>query len=211
MTNIINWQETKLPDEMCDLVVKELSKHDGDLQSGKLTNGSVVSNIRDSSLHFFNNSNWVAGWLWYYVEKINRGNFKYDIIDFDGNALQYTTYSAQAEQHYDWHSDQELDSVYPYQDMSERVSTRDFLSEKNKDDTPLVYMRKLSCTVQLSHPADYEGGEFEIKDFNGNSHLIKKERGHLTVFDSRCQHRVKPVTGGMRKSLVAWVVGPRWK
>lgn len=211
MTNIINWQETKLPDAMCDIAVEELSKYDSELTSGRVINGSVRSDIRDSDLHFFRNSNWIAGWLWYYVEKINRGNFKYDIIDFDGNTLQYTTYSEKTEQHYDWHSDQEIDSVYPYTDRSERVSTRDFFSEKNKDDTDQVIMRKLSCTLQLSHPADYEGGEFEIKDFNGNTHLIKRARGHLTIFDSRCPHRVKPVTSGTRKSLVAWVVGPRWR
>ena len=31
------------------------------------------------------------------------------------------------------------------------------------------------------------------------------------LFDSRTQHRVLPVKSGLRKSIVGWTVGPRWK
>jgi PKHD-type hydroxylase len=31
------------------------------------------------------------------------------------------------------------------------------------------------------------------------------------LFDSRTPHRVRKVRSGLRKSLVGWVVGPRWK
>ena len=33
----------------------------------------------------------------------------------------------------------------------------------------------------------------------------------MVLFDSRTQHRVLPVKKGVRKSIVGWTVGPRWK
>ena len=38
-----------------------------------------------------------------------------------------------------------------------------------------------------------------------------KQKGIIAFFDSRTPHRVRKVKSGMRKSLVGWVVGPRWK
>lgn len=205
MSNIINWYESALPKAMCDVVTDELLRFDGKLDDATLATGRVVDvSVRDSGVYFFPTSNWIAGWVWYYIQKANRGNFKYDIYDFDSGNLQYTTYSEKTNQHYGWHHDQNIDEVYPFSDMSDKQS-----SMLNEDKTDQVYIRKLSFSLQLND--DYEGGEFEIKDFAGNSHSIDKKQGHLTIFDSRCFHRVKNVTKGTRKSLVGWVVGPRWK
>ena len=41
--------------------------------------------------------------------------------------------------------------------------------------------------------------------------LVPKTRGTVIVFDSRTPHRVTPVESGIRKSLVGWVVGKRWR
>ena len=38
-----------------------------------------------------------------------------------------------------------------------------------------------------------------------------KNRGCMIVFDSRTIHRVTNIESGIRKSLVGWVLGPRWK
>jgi PKHD-type hydroxylase len=40
---------------------------------------------------------------------------------------------------------------------------------------------------------------------------VPKKKGLLVCFDSRARHRVNKVTSGRRKSLVGWVVGPRWR
>ena len=40
---------------------------------------------------------------------------------------------------------------------------------------------------------------------------IPKGRGSLFFFDSRMLHRAMTVTKGLRKSLIIWAVGPRWK
>ena len=72
-------------------------------------------------------------------------------------------------------------------------------------------VRKLSFVVQLSDPDDYEGGNLQLLDENGKSYIAPRKRGTVVVFDSRTQHRVLKVKRGIRKSLVGWVVGPRWR
>ncbi len=90
------------------------------------------------------------------------------------------------------------------------------------------FIRKLSSTIQLSEPDDYEGGQFQYIDPNGVFDSLKtsprkfdidahvktvphsaKRRGSLIVFPSYMYHQVKPVTKGTRISLVSWFHGPR--
>ena len=67
--------------------------------------------------------------------------------------------------------------------------------------------RKLSLTVQLSAPEDYTGGELIIyPDF-----VATKDRGSMTVFPSFMCHDVRPVTAGVRYSLVSWLAGPPFR
>jgi PKHD-type hydroxylase len=71
-------------------------------------------------------------------------------------------------------------------------------------------VRKLSLTIQLSLPEDYEGGELVLqmsKDVN----IMPKELGKMIVFPSYVLHEVRPVTKGTRYSLVAWVTGKPFK
>ena len=72
-------------------------------------------------------------------------------------------------------------------------------------------MVKLSFSLQLSDPDDYEGGNFQLIDESGKLYVAPRKRGTIILFDSRTQHRVLKVKKGRRKSIVGWVVGPRWK
>lgn len=67
--------------------------------------------------------------------------------------------------------------------------------------------RKLTLSVQLADPADYEGGALEL---NPDGHVVEgpREQGAATVFPANMLHRVAPVTAGLRHSLVAWIHGP---
>ena len=56
-----------------------------------------------------------------------------------------------------------------------------------------------------------EGGELEFLDNQDEPFFAPKQKGTIVVFDSRVKHRVREVTSGLRKSIVGWVVGPRWK
>ena len=72
--------------------------------------------------------------------------------------------------------------------------------------------RKLSISVQLSSPDDYEGGNLLIKHFWGEADLPMdleiRNRGTIIVFPSILLHTVTPVTKGLRHSLVQWFSGP---
>ena len=82
---------------------------------------------------------------------------------------------------------------------------KDYLNEK------LEMVRKLSFVLQLSDPNDYEGGNLQLLNEAGKTYIAPRKRGTIILFDSRTQHRVIKVRSGVRKSLVGWTVGPRWK
>lgn len=70
--------------------------------------------------------------------------------------------------------------------------------------------RKLSFSVQLTDPKEYEGGELLIHT-SENAIVASKEFGSITFFPSFLLHEVVPVTKGKRVSLVGWVYGPTFK
>lgn len=91
-------------------------------------------------------------------------------------------------------------------------------------------VRKLSCTIQLSDPDEYEGGHFEWLEPTGtfdklqlgqNNILLDnmkktapfsaKTRGSIILFPSDVHHQVTPVSRGVRTSLVGWLVGNPFK
>lgn len=74
----------------------------------------------------------------------------------------------------------------------------------------LAPTRKISITVQLSGPDDYEGGEMELA-LSSDPMTADKTRGAAVAFPSFVLHRVRPVTRGTRWSLVAWITGPCWR
>ena len=83
-------------------------------------------------------------------------------------------------------------------------------------------VRKLSVTCQLTDGSEYKGGEleFDFRDYNPNmrdesKHLVQAKeilpKGSIIVFPSYLWHRVKPVTKGVRYSLVVWNLGHPFK
>ena len=71
-------------------------------------------------------------------------------------------------------------------------------------------VRKLSLTIQLSSPEDYEGGELALQ-LEKEVDIMPKDLGKMIVFPSYVLHEVRPVTKGTRYSLVAWVTGKPFK
>jgi len=118
------------------------------------------------------------------VRYVNSKSFGFDITNIGD--VQYTVYDSKYEGHYDWHSDEDI--AYG---------------------SPRFSCRKLSITIQLSEPEDYEGGDFEMEGVELPSSI--KQKGTVLVFPSPQRHRVMPVTKGIRKSLVAWFEGPDWR
>ena len=99
------------------------------------------------------------------------------------------------------------------------VTSKPNVQESQGDDEFLInsvkinceIIRKLSFSIQLSDPDDYEGGNLQLMDENNKSYIAPRQRGTIILFDSRTPHRVQKVRSGERKSIVGWVVGPRWK
>lgn len=85
--------------------------------------------------------------------------------------------------HYDWH----VDSFEP----------DDFGNQ-----------RKLSCSILLNDPSEYEGGVLELKEVGKPPPTSK---GTIIVFPSILEHRVTPVTSGVRYSAVCWAIGEAFK
>ena len=118
--------------------------------------------------------------LIYLIQKINRNHFGFSNLQITEPA-QVSEYSKG--QFYDWHTDSSIDMVAE----------------------PPV--RKLSMTLLLNDPSEFEGGNLEI----AGKKMSHMKQGHAAIFASFLQHRVTPVTKGVRKSLVVWFNGEPFK
>lgn len=95
--------------------------------------------------------------------------------------------------HYKWHVDQHKKLI-----------------SNPMDGLPVC--RKISMSLFLNDPNEYEGGEFDLEiespDSENRYRTFKLEKNTALFFKSHTYHRVRPVTSGIRKSIVAWFVGP---
>lgn len=62
----------------------------------------------------------------------------------------------------------------------------------------------ISCTLFLSDPADYDGGELVI-DTTFGEQRVKLAAGDLVVYPGTSVHRVEPVTRGARLASFFWI------
>lgn len=126
---------------------------------------------------------WIFERLAKIIPKVNYDLFMFNIEGIE--SVQYTKYSSEEEQFYDWHVD-------CYREWRK-------------------YERKISGTMLLSDPDEYEGGELEIITDGSPDRAVKfkPNKGDITFFASNMPHKVHPVTKGTRRSLVFWVEGLR--
>lgn len=205
MAFLSQWYITDLPKEIITILEEDLKKFDPLAQESKIQGDTLDKVIRDSKNAWIPTSHWIGGFVWHYIQRANKENFLYDLTCIDGESMQYTQYGAG--QFYDWHIDAGLDSAYKPQILTNsHTNMSQELATVNGE-----YVRKLSFTIQLSDPEDYTGGEVQFIDNAKNTFFAPKQRGTVILFDSRTQHRVRKVKSGLRKSLVGWVVGPRWR
>ena len=69
--------------------------------------------------------------------------------------------------------------------------------------------RKLSISILLNDPSEFEGGELQFTDVDNCKVLTKQ--GSIVVFPSFIEHLVTPVTRGVRYSAVTWASGPAFR
>ena len=199
-----------VPHRICDDIIKyaQLQKEEQaitgnltlnrDLTKNPITKDEIktVKKKRDSNVVFMNEK-WIYNETQPYIAMANKKagwNFDWDWSE----TCQFTKYSKG--QYYGWHSDS---WEKPYEDKGPSTGK----------------IRKLSVTVSLSDPSEYEGGglEFDFRNLDPDKKPnIRKcneilPKGSLVVFPSFMWHRVRPVTSGTRYSLVIWNLGHPFK
>ena len=112
-----------------------------------------------------------------FIQKANLNHFGFDDIQITEQA-QFTEYPEGG--FYDWHMDCDVNMAHE----------------------PPV--RKISMTVLLSPENQFEGGDLEVM---APGKKAKLKQGHALMFASFLNHRVAPVTRGVRQSLVMWFGG----
>jgi len=149
--------------------------------------------IRKTSVHFIKDKdNEINELAWHFLREANKIQFNYNLEYFQ--AIQFAEYKDGG--FYGWHQD--ASGIDPDNET-----------------------RKLSLTLVLSNPDNFEGGELQF--YNGGRPMEDmgeitgeqvtndiKAQGSVVVFDSRDWHRVTPVTKGVRHSIVCWTVGPNF-
>ena len=209
LSNYFWYFKSVIPPRICDDIIKYgLSKKEGLARTGgfgdkKLSKDQIqnMKKKRNSDITWLNDT-WIYKEIQPYVHIANKNagwNFDWDFSE----SCQFTKYKLN--QYYDWHCDS-WDKPY----------------DKPDDKNTHGKIRKLSMTCQLTDGSEYEGGELEF-DFRNYAphmrdeakHLIKAKeilpKGSIVVFPSELWHRVKPVTKGIRYSLVVWHLGYPFK
>ena len=200
------WYYSDVPDKIVNCIEEDLTEtFQKEMGDSRLMGDSLNRDKRNSKNAWVPTNHWTAGFVWNYIERANRENFLYDIRNVDGESMQFTQYSEG--EFYSWHNDAGISCHYKPVSVGNHHEGRaqDFVNEN------LELVRKLSFVVQLSDHDSYEGGNLQMLAENGKSYFAPRKKGTVIIFDSRTQHRVLKVTKGVRKSLVGWVVGPRWK
>ena len=116
-----------------------------------------------------------------FIQRANLNHFGFEDIQITEQA-QFTEYTVGG--FYDWHMDCDVAMAHE----------------------PPV--RKISMTLLLSPEHQFEGGDLELM---APGKRAKLKQGHAIIFASFLNHRVAPVTRGVRQSLVMWFGGKPFK
>lgn len=175
------WQIYEIPPGIADTIVLGLT----DFPVKEATMGSAGEFIntqhRSTEVRFAPKGYWLEG-MFKDAAASAQKHCGWDFEITDNEAIQYAVYNMG--QHYSWHTDTFLLSGRPFD-------------------------RKLTVVCLLNEPSEFEGGEFQVRLYNEYTAPLKK--GSIIVFPSFLEHRVAPVTKGIRRSATMWLSGPRFK
>jgi PKHD-type hydroxylase len=168
---------------------------------GSTANEAVEKNYRNSDVWFVeNNTNpdfeKFNDKIISIAERVNSQVFNLELTSTMDP--QYTIYSEGM--HFDWHPDGPFG----------------VLDARGLNCIPdTLHWRKLTCVTVLSDENGYQGGDFQIMSPSTSPdhciHTIRLDAGSMILFPAYTAHRVTPVTSGVRKTLVHWFCGPRWR
>ena len=138
------------------------------------------------------NDQWLYDIIWPFMERANyEGGWRYNIKAAE--SCQITRYKKGG--FYKFHRDGYGDHLSAY--------------DNPKNAFLHGHVRKLSMSVILND--NFDGGAFELASYGKEECTItplEMKQGDIVVFPSFMEHRVAPVTKGIRYSLVTWFLGP---
>jgi len=151
----------------------------------KGTTKGVTKDVRDSKISWLypvDDIDWVFRRVTDMTLSLNERFFKFDLFGLN-EGFQFTNYEAPSGK-YGKHVDRGMN----------------------------MPVRKLSISIQLTDPEEYEGGELKLYDGDDDEAIVMdKTQGTLILFPSYVLHEVMPVTKGTRNSLVTWITGKQFK
>ena len=199
---IINWNNyyifsEALSTEICDKIISlgsDFIEGTVSVNKGIGREQAVDNNIRNNKLQP-TSEQWLYDLFWPYMVKANEKagwNYKIETAE-EFHICQYDK-----GEFYDWHIDGRADTLSVY--TEEEVGNNNFL---------LGRVRKLTLIALLND--DYRGGELELIHYEKeNFEIINPDigKGSILIFPSSQEHRVTPVLGGCRYSLIGLFLGP---
>jgi len=214
LKNYYYYFQSALSPKLCDEIIRYGKQHTAEMavtggftrENGKLSNKDIknMQKKRKSDIVWMNDR-WIYKEIHPYIHEANRNanwNFEWDWSE----SCQFTKYGVG--QYYGWHTDS---WEVPYDRSKQKDENGNYPIDHGK-------IRKLSVTISLNDPDEYDGGNLEFdfrnqRDWERNKKSkIKacteiRPRGSIIVFPSFVWHRVSPVTRGTRYSLVIWNLG----
>ena len=178
-----NWEESSVDTQ------KEITNEER--KTGKKPDFKPDPKIRISDVAWCNGQ-WIFDLIFPFMHQANdEAGWKYDIKAAE--SAQITRYKKGG--FYNFHTD----------------GRGDHLSDYDKPDNLFLHghVRKLSMSVMLND--NFDGGAFEFASYSREECTItpiEAKAGSVIVFPSSMEHRVAPITKGIRYSVVCWFLGP---
>lgn len=181
MSHLPIWYLGGIPSDQCDIASADFKNITPRDATMGITGETENKSGRDTVIRFADKSNFFGLQMFHYGKLANEECNWKFLID-DYEAVQYAEYSSG--QHYDWH----IDTF--------------FLSGATRD-------RKVTVVCLMNDPSEFEGGELKMR-FN-QEYTVPLVKGSIVAFPSYIEHKVMPVTSGVRYSATMWLSGPGFR
>jgi len=175
------WNLDQLPVEVCNFAIKDYTQL-GTQEAAMGINSEYVSHSeRDTTISFADYKHWFGYIMRRFGEQANK-ECKWDYEITEHECVQFAQYSVG--QHYNWHVDN-----FPLAGQATE--------------------RKVTVICLLSDVSEFADGELQVRLYA--DYTVPMVKGTIVAFPSILQHRVTPVTSGIRKTATMWLSGPRFK
>lgn len=177
----------------CDVITNICSNLG--LGEGQLFSGNDIYQTRKAKTAFINqpdpNTQWIYDKFNNLIGYYNDTLFGFDLTGYD--YFQYAEYDVTGK--HNFHMDIAMNTPEP---ITYRINE---------------HFRKMTIVLMLNQQGvDFEGGDFQVNLSEERLPVtVNMDKGNVLLLPSFLLHRVTPVTSGIRKTLVTWVIGPKFR